>query len=147
MKLIFISVLFFFLITPLTFAVNWYPPQQAHIAWDASETVPVAGDIIGYNVYISLTDKADIIKMTAEPIQALDFIIDFLGQVPSNYLAAVSAVLESPDPNDATIFLYVGESELVWSDIAADCRDGKTFGFVYRIPPGKAKNLERKTGN
>lgn len=142
--LLFVIILFICL---KSYAVdNWYPPTQAHVAWDAV-TPTTVGDNIKYNVYISLTQHADQVKMTATPIGTIEYVIDFLGQLPNNWLAGVSAVEETPDPNDPTAIIFTGESEISWSDVPTDCKDGKTFGFVYRVPPGKTKNLERKVGN
>jgi hypothetical protein len=133
--------LIFGLIATYANAIEWKATNQVTIAWDATTTLidgqPIpAGAIIKYDVYISNADtdpdKANPTKLTAEPIDALEYTLTL--NTEGRYIAGVKAVRFD------TAGAQVAESEVNWSD-ANGAMTPNPFGLIHYLAPTAPANL------
>jgi hypothetical protein len=122
-------------------AVEWKTTNQITIEWDAPTTLidgaPIpTGAIIKYDIYLAnaLTDpdKANPVKLTAAPIEALQYTLTLNAE--GRYLVGVKAV--RMDADGATL----AQSETNWSDVNG-AMTPNPFGLVHYLAPMAPGNL------
>ena len=136
MKKLIIALIIVFSFVGICSAQTMHNQQYATVAWDAVPFPEGTTGAIFYQVYT----KNDLVATTGTKvggeIQATQLAIGPFS-LNTNYYVGVE-----------TIFWKAGESvaqkseTMAWSYNAADCANGVTFGFLYRLPvnkPGKVR--------
>jgi hypothetical protein len=121
-------------------AQTWYPVNQATVAWDAvtqlSDGTPIpAGSTIHYVVY-SKAPGGTVFSAIGTPVTATQMLITFA--VEGQYIIGVKAQRLAGTPA-----AMVSESDIAWSDVAANVPISGTWGVIYYIKPGAIKNLRK----
>jgi hypothetical protein len=117
------------LIATMVSAQTWYPSDSINVGWDA---VSVSSGVVSYKVYTmphpsgTATNVATVTGTTASVTFATE----------GKYYIGVSTV--------RTVDEEALESIISWSNVAADCLNGVTFGAKYYTPPGKPTGLVKQ---
>ena len=114
----------------------WHPANQVTLAWDAvttlqdGTTIP-AGNVVKYQAFKRLLPATTGEAVGGEVVtlqQAVSFSVEggyFLGVKALRYVDSV----------------LVSQSEISWSDVAANCANGEAFGVTYWMAPSMVKGL------
>jgi len=117
---IIIGVLFICIAIP-AWSQTWYPANQKTVAWDA---VTVPSGTVTYKVYSKPeTSETPTLMTTVTTTQAT---VTFT--VEGRYYLGVSAVRTVSG-------VEVESSTISWSNVAAVCKNGQTFGIQYITAP------------
>jgi hypothetical protein len=113
---------------------TWVSGSSLTVGWNAittftdGTTIP-SGDVIKYDVYYK-PDGATAppyVKVTTSPIAALSYIVAPTAEGKFN-IGVVAIRFNSAGTQ-------LSSSDLSWSDIAANCQGGQTFGLnFYKVP-------------
>ena len=130
---IILAILFF---ASAASAQVWHPANQVTLAWDAVTTLQdgtniPAGSTIKYQVYKRLL-PATTGEMAGAEVTALQQAVSF--SVEGGYYLGVKALRYV----DSAL---VSQSEIAWSDVAANCANGEAFGVTYWMQPSMVKGL------
>ena len=128
------------LTTALAQAQTWYPANQATVAWDAvtqlSDGTPIpAGSTIQYVVYTK-APGGTVFSAMGTPVPATQMLITFA--VEGQYIIGVKAQRLAGTPA-----AMVSESDIAWSDVAANVPASGIWGVIYYIKPGAVRNLRK----
>ena len=138
-------IVLFALLIMLVFATSamaadsWKTANQITIAWDAVTTLGdgsalPAGNVIKYDVYFRLDGHTDAgTKATPVPISVTSSIVTF--STEGKYRLGVATLRYD------SLGALLATSETAWSDVAASCQGGATFGVVFYLAPAKAGGL------
>jgi len=113
----------------------WYPANQKTVAWDAPTldaggTPLPAGITLAYKTYYKTSvGGAPVFLAEVTTTQAV-----FTFSTQGSYFVGVSAIQK-----DGAVVIV--ESVIAWSDNAASCQGGATFGIRSYAVPGSPKNL------
>lgn len=115
----------------------WYPTAQGTFGWDAVTTLgdgsPIpAGSTVAYQPYVRMSSVSTPTKV-GDPVTATQRTITFS---EGAWLVGVAALRYDSGA-------VVSESEISWSDNAAVCQGGVTFGFRNWLPPAAPIGLRR----
>jgi hypothetical protein len=130
----------FFALAGISHAQTWYPANQRTVAWDAVATDAdgnpfPAGAVVLYQIYYKTPASSTPVYIGETNMTSVA--ISFPAQ--GSYFVGISAVQKEGA-------LIVAESEISWSDNAAVCAGGQTFGIRFYVRPGNPRNL-RVVGN
>jgi hypothetical protein len=117
-------------------AQTWHTANQVTLAWGAVTTLAdgtaiPAADVVKYQVYKRLIPST-VYEAVGGEITATQQVVNFLAE--GGYYLGVKA-LRYVDGK------LVKESEIAWSDVAANCANGEAFGVTYWLAPSMIKNM------
>lgn len=140
-KLLFVgTVLVSFLLVSAAVAQVWYPANQKTVAWDVVTTddsgLPLPpGAIVGYKAYYKTT-------LVTTPVFLIELAVNQVTvtfPAEGSYFFGVSAIRKEGD-------VLVSESPISWSDLAANCQNGETFGIRFYKNASGPRNLRPLEG-
>lgn len=132
---IILAALLLFFLSPLTSylspvsAQTFYPTNQLTVAWDE---VTVPSGTVSYKVYIK--PEAGGTEALATTVTATQATVTFTQE--GRYFLGVSSVR-------TVNAIPIESSTISWSNVAAVCQNGVTFGAQYYVPPAAPANFRR----
>ena len=128
------------LVASVASAQTWHNANQATLAWNAvtqlsdNTTIP-AGNVVKYQVWRRLSPALPTAgEMVAGEITSLQQVVTFT--VEGGYFLGVQALRFVDN-------VKVSSSTIAWSDVAANCQGGVTFGIQYWLAPTFPVGLRR----
>lgn len=129
-----LMVVFMFTVSPLAFAQQWTTANQVTVSWDPVTTnvdgQPITGTV-SYKTYSK--PELGTVETIQGTVTATNATITF--QAEGRYFLGVKSVRNVDG-------VEIESSRIAWSNVAADCQNGVTFGVQFYKGPADVKNIK-----